>query len=68
MLKLSQGELEQYGRMLCIRTDGIPIAENETANDVSQNVKWIIEKSSSEIPEKSTIARFRPFSIELEQS
>ena len=67
VLKLSQGELEQYGRMLCIRTDGIPIAENETANDVSQNVKWIIEESSSEIPEKSTIARFRPFSIELEQ-
>ena len=38
-LKASQDELEQYGRRLRIRIDGVPVAENETSNDVSQNVK-----------------------------
>ena len=38
-LKESQNELEQYGRRLCIRTDGVPMAKNETSNDVLQNVK-----------------------------
>ena len=33
-LKASQDELEQYGRRLCIRTDRVPVAENETSNDV----------------------------------
>ena len=28
-LKDSQDELEQYGRRLCIRIDGVPMAENE---------------------------------------
>ena len=27
-------ELEQYGRRLCIRIDGVPVVENETSNDV----------------------------------
>ena len=48
-LKDSQDELEQYGRRLCIRIDGVPMAENETSNDVLQNVKSFIEESSSEI-------------------
>ena len=30
--------------------DGVPVAENETSNHVLQNVKSVIEKSSSEIP------------------
>ena len=50
-LKANQDELEQYGRQLCIRIDGVPVAENETSNDVLQNVKSIIEESSSEIPD-----------------
>ena len=33
-LQASQDELEQYGRRLCIKTDGVPVAENETSNDV----------------------------------
>ena len=48
-LKDRQNELEQYGRRLCIRIDGVPMAENETSNDVLQNVKSFIEESSSEI-------------------
>ena len=47
----SQDELEQYNRRLCARIDGVPVAENETSNDVLQNVKSIIEESSSEIPD-----------------
>ena len=38
-LKESQDELEQYGRRLCIRIDGVPMAKNDTSNDVLQNVK-----------------------------
>ena len=47
----SQDELEQYGRRLCIRTDGVLMAENEKSNDVLPNIKSIIEESSSEIPD-----------------
>ena len=50
-LKASQDELEQYGRRLSIRIDGVPVAENETSNNVLQNVRSIIEESSSEIPD-----------------
>ena len=50
-LKASQNELEQYGRQLCIRNHGVPVAENETSNNVLQNVRSIIEESSSEIPD-----------------
>ena len=50
-LKASQDELEQYGRRLRSRIDGVPVAENETSNDVLLNVKSIIEESSSEIPD-----------------
>ena len=50
-VKDSQGELEQYGRRLCIRIDGVSMDEYETSNDVLQNVKLIIEKASSEIPD-----------------
>ena len=50
-LKDSQDELEQYGKWLCIRLDGVAMAENETSKEVLQNVKSIIEESSSEIPD-----------------
>ena len=48
-LKDSQDQLEQYGRWLCIRINGVMMAENETSNNVFQNAKSIIEESSSEI-------------------
>ena len=50
-LKNSQDKLEQYGRRFCIRIDGVPMAENETSNDVLQNMKSFIEESCSEIPD-----------------
>ena len=50
-LKDSQDELEQYGRRLYIRIDGVPTAENGTLSNVLQNVKSIIEESSSKIPD-----------------
>ena len=32
-------ELEQYGRRLCLRFDGIPTVKNEKASDVLVNIK-----------------------------
>ena len=52
-MKASQDELEQDGRRLCIKINGVPVAENETSNDVLQNVKSIIEESNREIPDVS---------------
>ena len=45
--------MEQDGRRLCIKINGVPVAENETSNDVLQNVKSIIEESNREIPDVS---------------
>ena len=42
-LKASRHELEQYGRLLCIRIDGVPVAENETSNDVLQNLNQLLK-------------------------
>ena len=42
-LKASRYELEQYGRLLCIRIDGVPVAENETSNDVLQNLNQLLK-------------------------
>ena len=59
-LKSSQEELEHCGRRLCIRIDGVPMTENETSSDILQNVKSIIEESSSEIPD---VAIARPIEL-----
>ena len=45
-LKASQDELEQYGRRLRIKINGVPVAENETSN-VLQNANSIIEVAIS---------------------
>ena len=50
-LKDNQDEIKQCGRRLCIRIDSVPMAENDTSNDVLQNVKSVIEESSREIPD-----------------
>ena len=50
-LKDNQDEIKQCGRRLCIRIDSVPMAENDTPNDVLQNVKSVIEESSREIPD-----------------
>ena len=33
-LKRENEEVEQYGRSLCVRVDGIPSLENETSDEV----------------------------------
>ena len=50
-LKDNQDEIKQCGRRLCIRIDSVPMAENDTSNDVLQNMKSVIEESSREIPD-----------------
>ena len=50
-LKDNQDKIKQCGRRLCIRIDSVPMAENETSNDVFQNVKSVIEESSGETPD-----------------
>ena len=49
-----QFELEQYSRRLCIRINGLPMAENETSKCVLQNVKSIIEETSGKIVDVAT--------------
>ena len=42
-------ELEQYGRRLCIRIDGVPTVYNETSNEVLDKVKCLIKENSYDI-------------------
>ena len=42
-LKDSQDELEQYGRQLCIRIDGVPVAENETSSNVCKMLNQLLK-------------------------
>ena len=44
-------ELEQYGRRLCLRIDGVPHKEVETANEVLQTVKEKIDEVGADIPD-----------------
>ena len=41
----------QYGRRLCVRITGIPSQKNESAEDVRNSVKSIIEESGCDIPD-----------------
>ena len=50
VLECQNKELEQYRRMLCLRTEGIPSVENESLDDVLDKVKFLIRKSGCEIP------------------
>ena len=38
-------ELEQYGRRLCLRFEGIPTEKNETSDKVLDNIMGICERS-----------------------
>ena len=42
-IKDSQDELEQYGRRLYIRIDGVPKAEKETSNNVFQMLNRLLK-------------------------
>ena len=44
-------ELEQYGRMLCVRIDGVPIVDNKTLDEVLDKVKSLIKETSCDIPD-----------------
>ena len=44
-------KLEQYGRRLCLRIDGIPSKNNETSEDVLDSVKNIFELAEVNIPD-----------------
>lgn len=45
-------ELEQYGRRLCLRIDGVPSAtEKESSEEVLETVKSLISESGCDIPD-----------------
>ena len=44
-------ELEQYGRRLCLRIDGVPAKANESSDDVLDSVKSLFKESKVDIPE-----------------
>ena len=44
-------ELEQYGRRLCVRIDGVPTVDNETSDEVLDKVKSLIKETSCDIPD-----------------
>ena len=44
-------DLNQYGRRLCLCTDGIPLKNNETSEDVLDSVKNLFELVKVNIPD-----------------
>ena len=44
-------ELEQYGRGLCVRIDGVPTVDNENLDEVLDKVKCSIKENSCDIPD-----------------
>ena len=43
--------LEQYGRRLCLRIDGVPTKTNESSDDVLDSVKSLFKVDKVDIPE-----------------
>ena len=50
VLEYKNEKLEQYGRRLCLRIEGVPSVENESSDDVLGKVKSLITESGCEIP------------------
>ena len=44
-------ELEQYGRRLCLRIDGVPSTDKETSDEVLEKVKSLVSESGCDIPD-----------------
>ena len=51
VLECENEELEQYGRRLCLRIEGVPSVENESLDDVLDKVKSLITLSECKIPD-----------------
>ena len=43
-------KLEQYGRKLYVRIDGVPTLDNETSDEFFDKLKSLIKETSSDIP------------------
>ena len=50
-LEVDSEELEQYGRKLCIRIEGVPSAEKETSEEVLEKVKCLVSEPGCDIPD-----------------
>ena len=50
LLSQNTDEVEQYGRRLCLRIEGVPTVKNEKPNDVFKKVENIIRDADVEIP------------------
>ena len=44
-------ELEQYGRRLCLRIDGVPTVKNESSDDVLEFTKSLFKEAKIEVPD-----------------
>ena len=44
-------EVEQYGRRLCLRIDGVPSTDKETSDEVLEKVKSLASESGCDIPD-----------------
>ena len=44
-------ELEQYGRRLCLRIDGVPTVKNESSNDVLEFKKSLFKEAKITVPD-----------------
>ena len=51
VLKRKNEELQQYGRRLCLRKEGVPSVENKSSDDDLDQVKSLITESECEIPD-----------------
>ena len=47
----NQEELEQYGRRLCLRIEGVPTKTIESSDDVLDSVKSLFKETKVDIPE-----------------
>ena len=50
-LEDDSAELEQYGRRLCPRIEGVPSADHETSEEVLEKVKCLVSESGCNIPD-----------------
>ena len=44
-------ELDQYGRRLCLRIDGVPTVKNESSDDVLEFTKSLFKEAKVEVPD-----------------